>query len=78
MSDKIAEIVLPIEWDGWDEIDILFTAFYNVTFVDDFGVFTKGENFTTVSINYGKGTIEAYNEDGTEVIKTQKFIAKPV
>jgi hypothetical protein len=78
MSNKFTEIVIPFEWDSWDEIDILFTAFYNVTFIDDFGVFTKGETFSSISINYAKGTIEAYNDEDAVVIKTQKFIAKPV
>lgn len=78
MSDKKQEKVLPIRWGGWDEIDILFFSFYNVTFTDNFGVFKKGDTYSSVSVNYQEGVIEAYNEDGTEVIATQSFNAKPI
>lgn len=78
MSDKKQEKVLPIQWEGWDEIDILFFSFYNVTFTDDFGVFKKGDTYSSVSVNYQEGVIEAYNEEGTEVIASQSFNAKPI
>ena len=72
------EKVLPIQWSGWDEIDILFVSFYNVTFTDNFGVFKKGDTYSSVSVNYQEGVIEAYNEEGTEVIASQSFNAKPI
>lgn len=78
MSDKKQEKVLPIQWEGWDEIDILLFSFYNVTFTDDFGVFKKGDTYSSVSVNYQEGVIEAYNEEGTEVIASQSFNAKPI
>ncbi len=76
--DLKQEKVLPIQWSGWDEIDILFVSFYNVTFTDDFGVFKKGDTYSSVSVNYQEGVIEAYNEEGTEVIASQSFNAKPI
>lgn len=76
--DLKQEKVLPIEWSGWDEIDILFVSFYNVTFTDNFGVFKKGDTYSSVSVNYQEGVIEAYNEEGTEVIASQSFNAKPI
>lgn len=78
MSDKKQEKVLPIQWEGWGEIDILLFSFYNVTFTDDFGVFKKGDTYSSVSVNYQEGVIEAYNEEGTEVIASQSFNAKPI
>lgn len=76
--DLKQEKVLPIQWGGWDEIDICFVSFYDVTFTDDFGVFKKGDTYSSVSVNYQEGVIEAYNEEGTEVIASQSFNAKPI
>jgi len=76
--DLKQEKVLPIQWSGWDEIDILFVSFCNVTFTDNFGVFKKGDTYSSVSVNYQEGVIEAYNEEGTEVITSQLFNAKPI
>lgn len=67
------EKVLPFKWAGWDDLDTLVFNFYDVIFTGDFGVFKEGESFSSISVFYDKGLIEAYNEEGTEVIKTQAF-----
>lgn len=72
------EKTLPIEWKGWDEQGVLQHSYYDVTFLKTFGVFKKGNKFSCIFIDYGNGIIEAYNEDGTEVVKTQKFVAAPI
>lgn len=72
------ENLFPIEWTSWDPIDTLLLSFYDVKFTEDFGVFKKGESFSSISVDYGKGIIEAYNDEGTEVIKTQKYSTTPI
>jgi len=71
----VKEKVFPFTWNGWDSIDVLFNSYYEVEFTEDFGVFKAGEKFSSVSVNYGEGWVEAYNEDGTEFIKKQEYKA---
>ena len=73
---KKQETVIPIQWSGWDKLDELAHTYYEVDFIEDFGVFKKGESFTSISVDYGRGFIEAYDEKGEKVIKKQnlKFI----
>lgn len=72
------EKTIPFQWEGWDQHDTLFMAFYNVEFLEDFGAFKKGDKFSSVSVDYGKGTIEGYDEEGTNVIAKQNFVAIPI
>ena len=51
------EKILPISWEGWDKQDELSNTYYNVEFIDNFGVFLKGEKFSCVIIDYGNGKI---------------------
>lgn len=69
------EIILPFTWDEWDQNDVLALQLYNVTFTEDFGVFKKGEVIKCLSVNYGTGIIEDFNEDGTKVMRKQLFKA---
>jgi hypothetical protein len=71
------EKLFPIEWKGWDIQDTLINSYYDVKFLADFGVFKAGETFSSITVNYGDGIIEAYSENGTEVVKTQHFVATP-
>lgn len=73
------EQVVPIIWEeGWDQQDILVLTFYGVEFTRSFGIFNKGDKFRSIDVDYGKGIVEAYNEDGTEIVKTQVFLGAPV
>lgn len=74
----IQETILPFKWSGWDKQDELFNSYYGVEFTDDFGVFKNGDKFSSISVDYGKGIIEGYSEDGEKVIIKQMFIAKPI
>lgn len=74
----VKEDIFPITWKGWDTVDTLFNIYYGAEFTADFGVFREGEKFSSISINYSTGKIEAYNEDGTQIIKTQKYGCVPV
>lgn len=76
MAQRRKEIVIPIEWGGWDSHDILLTSFYEVEFYNDFGPFKAGEKYSSVSIDYQKGIVEAYNEEGTEVVKSCEWKAQ--
>ena len=74
----VQEIIIPFKWSGWDTQDVLLNSYYEVEFTEDFGAFNKGDIFSSISVDYGKGVVEAYSEDGTEVVKKQMFIAKPI
>jgi hypothetical protein len=71
------EKTIPFQWEGWDQHDTLSMSFYNVEFLEDFGAFRKGEKFSSVSVDYGEGIIEGYDESGANVIAQQKFTAIP-
>jgi hypothetical protein len=71
------EKTLPIQVNGgWDEIDVLFNQYYKIEFTEDFGAFKKGEKFDSLSINYGEGQIEAYDEEG-KVVRNQNYTSIP-
>lgn len=74
----IIEKTIPFQWVGWDQHDVLFMAFYDVEFVEDFGIFKKGEKFDSISVNYGEGWIEAYDSTQIEPVKKQNYVAKPI
>jgi len=78
MEKQIQEITIPFKWQGWDQCDILFNFYMGVEFTEDFGVFKKGERFESISVDYSKGIIEAYEENGESVIKTQKMKFLPI
>ncbi len=71
------ETIIPITWKGWDTVDLLVNNYYDVTFTADFGVFLVGDEFGTITVDYGNGLIEGYNIDGSVVLKSQKFIGFP-
>lgn len=75
--EKKKEKILPITWNLWDRVDTNALQFYDVEFIDDFGVFIKGENIECITVDFQNGIIESYNEDGTEVDKKQEFICVP-
>ena len=77
MEKEVQEVIIPLKWNGWDEVDILMNIYYNVTFTGDFGVFKNEEKFTSVLVDYQKGVIEGYDDAG-EVLKTQKFKCLPI
>lgn len=76
MSDKHKEKILPIEWVGWDEIDVNSYCFYDVTFTEDFGLFKKDENYTDIMVDNQNGILEAYKNG--EVVVSQKFKCIPI
>lgn len=78
MTRKFKEVVIPIEWQGWEEINSLCGVYYAVEFLDNFGVFVKGEKFECVDIDYNKGLLTAYDSSGEKVVKIQLFKCNPI
>lgn len=72
------EKTLPFQWTGWDMQDTLILSFYEVEFTEDFGSINKGDKFSSISVDYEKGIIEGYDEEGEKIIVAQKFIGTPV
>lgn len=75
---RAKEEIIPFEWSGWDEVNILVNIYYDVEFTENFGSFKKDEKFRSISVDCQKGLIEAYSEDGSEVIRSQKFKCTPI
>lgn len=71
------EKVIPVSWERWDQLDVLAILLYEAKFTEDFGVFKEGEKFSSITVDYSRGYIEAYSEDGSEVVKRQDIIARP-
>lgn len=79
MEEKeVQETIIPFKWNGWDEVDILMNTYYGATFTEDFGSFKKDEKYSSILVDYQKGLVEGYNEEGTEVIRSQKFKCSPI
>ena len=70
------EVVLPFEWEDWDEQDINISSYYNVRFFEDFGRIKFEDRFKSLLIDYQHGFIEAYDEKD-EVIIRQYFKGIP-
>lgn len=75
MKEKRKEVTIPILWEGWDEPGPGGLQFYEVEFYRDFGPFKEGECFGCVYVDFGKGILEAYTEDGQDVAKRCNFVA---
>ena len=74
-TQDIQAETFPFKWNGWDKQDELVHTYCNVSFTGNFGVFEQDEKFTSIEVNYGKGTIEAYDGNAEFPTKTQKFKA---
>jgi hypothetical protein len=75
---RIIEQIVPISWSGWDPSSELNNVYYDVVIEEDFGVFKKGETYSSLSIDYGRGIIDAYSETGDEIVKRQYWKAQPI
>ena len=70
------ESTIPVEWSGWNEVDINFITIYRATFLEDFGIFKKGEYYSSLNINYGDGFIEYWESETSQ--KIQYFKSQPI
>lgn len=71
------EKTIPFTWKGWDDQDTLVHSYYQVEFIEDFGSFKKSDKFSCITVDYGKGFVEAYNDEG-EIVKKQNYKAIPI
>jgi hypothetical protein len=71
------EKIIPFSWNAWDLQDVLQHTYYDVEFLENFGIFEMGEKHICINVNYGKGIVEAYNQNG-DLIKTVEFKAIPI
>ena len=79
-TKNIQSETMPFNWNGWDKQDELVHTYYNVSFTGKFGIFEPGDKFSSITVDYGKGIIEAYEdtmnkEKDIEPIKIQIFKA---
>lgn len=70
------EITIPVTWEGWDSISTNRITIYKVTFLEDFGIFKKGDTYSQLNIHYGDGVIEYYDAEGNQ--KVQFFKTVPI
>lgn len=70
------ELLIPISWKNYQEYG-LSTDYFFIEFLDNFGIFFKGEKYESLGVFYKLGIVEVYNNNG-EVIKSQKFKLTPI
>ena len=62
------ETLFPITYRGFNAGHSAFSiTLYNVTFLESFGIFSKGTFLASMNINYREGRIEGYYQDRTHV-----------
>lgn len=66
--ERFKEIILPFEWENWNEVDQTTSEFFNVKFFDNFGEFKKDEEYCCLEVYYYNGVIHAKNEEGDTLI----------
>lgn len=59
---------LPLEALGWDEIDSSTIQLYDVTWLEPWGPFVKGQTALSLSLNFDTGKIETYDEAGNPLV----------
>lgn len=71
-------MLIPIVYEEWDQILDGTYQYYEAEFIEDFGVFRKGEKIEVLCISDNKCLIEASTIDNHNVYKSQKFKAIPI
>lgn len=69
------ETIIPLEWTSWDPIGTLANMYYKCKFTEDYGPFIAGKHYESIFIDYGKGVIESYTNNGKDVEHSMKFAA---
>ena len=54
-------------WDGWDLLDTFNPIFYKCRLCVDVGDFLSGTMFSSIDMDYSKGTITFWEDDGPMV-----------
>lgn len=64
--------LFPIECGDSEIIDTITIAYYDSTFLEDFGEFSKGENVYLLYADIDEGTLSEISEDGN-IVRSQIF-----
>lgn len=64
--------LFPIEYGDSEIIDIITIQYYDSTFLEDFGEFTKGENVYSLHADVDQGILCEIDEDGN-IVRSQTF-----
>lgn len=55
-----------------------FICFGGVTFLQDFGIFKKGQDCEELNVDYDSSTLQEQDNDGNNIGEPQKFNLTPV
>ena len=61
------------EYDAWDLIDGIEFVYYDVIMTDRFGTLEKGQEFNSISVDYGTGELKVWDRKGVEPMISMKF-----
>ena len=64
--------LFPIEYGDSEIVDIISIQYYDSTFLEDFGVFEKGEKVYSLFADIDQGLLMEFGEDG-EIVRSQTF-----
>jgi hypothetical protein len=67
--------MIPFEYEGYDAVMDFDAQYYEVVFLEDFGLFKKGTKTDCLVVAYSRGVIELYEND--EVTVSCKIEVKP-
>jgi hypothetical protein len=73
MTMRIKDVLLPITYENWDEVDAFSIIFYNVIFTEDFRDIKKDSTFPSIYIDYTTGIFEAYSNEVLRVLFTYEL-----
>lgn len=75
--NKTQHGTFPFAFDSWNEMGVEQLLFENVEVLKDFGTIKKG-TYGSAYVDGQEGIFEVYNDEGTEIIATQRYKAVPV
>lgn len=75
--EKFKEYIFPFEYGEKvpERYDAFCLTFINVTFLEDFGVFKKGETVEQLNVNFREGYLYSWSEDEEYEEKEEYFHA---
>ena len=61
--------LLPIEYVEWSHVNEDDIEYFNVTFIENWGIFKKGDTVFSVLLLYDNSLVIVYNYDNKELFK---------
>ena len=74
--NRTEDNLFPIAWGDSEFVSIIETSYTDVIFLEDFGVFKKGDEVLYLLADIEKGLLYEVDEDG-EIIEEQAFKCVP-